>query len=610
MIPMLALRAAMIAALAAVQGLSVVPAGDRTEVVIDVAGQVTVEHFLLPDPPRIVVDITGTDYGLTQQRFADINRGGVVALRASQYQPNVVRVVVDLASTVDFEVDQQAGQVRISFPNPAGPFNAWSTGERVAAGGGAQQPGAQRPEAQQAAAQAQQAAAQQPAAQPANRRGTPVPVSTGQTQAQPNEPPITVTFRNTPILDVLATFAEFSGRSIVPGKNIGQGEVNAAIKDQPWDVALDAILQGQGLTARETDTGIIRVDQASALRQAEQTEPLVTRPFKIEYTPVDSLKPAIQGLLTPDVGRVTVNKSTNTLLVTDRKSVVDNIAATIPLLDARTPQITIQAKIVYLNRTAFEGLGIRYEVKDVPDLAAGDYRNMFNTLVPGPDPQNPGQLTNQPTVVLGGNSIAAVADAATAGVISPASFEMLGSLVVNRFNIFAWLQAVEQYKLSDTQAAPVLRVLDNREATVQVGARTPIRVIDAQSAGGGTQGVIPRANVQIVETGVILKVTPHVTGNQVLLQLHAEKSQPEASGTDIGVNFSTQQTDTQVLVNDGETVVIAGLTEVSKDQDRFGIPILMNIPLIGRLFQKTTVTETKTDLLILVTPHIIREGQT
>ncbi|HKJ91571.1 MAG TPA: hypothetical protein VJ957_00315, partial [Longimicrobiales bacterium] len=95
---------------------------------------------------------------------------------------------------------------------------------------------------------------------------------------------------------------------------------------------------------------------------------------------------------------------------------------------------------------------------------------------------------------------------------------------------------------------------------------------------------------------------------QVLLQLHAEKSAPEASGTDVGVQFSTQQTDTQVLVNDGETVVIAGLTEVSKDQDRFGIPLLMDLPLIGRLFQKTTTTETKTDLLILVTPHIIRDG--
>ncbi|HKJ93784.1 MAG TPA: AMIN domain-containing protein, partial [Longimicrobiales bacterium] len=149
MIPMLALRAAMIAALAAVQGLSVVPAGDRTEVVIDVDGQVTVEHFLLPDPPRIVVDITGTDYGLVQQRFTDIDRGGVVALRASQYQPNVVRVVVDLASVVDFEVDQQAGRVRISFPNPAGPFQPWSTGQRVAAAQGEQPPAAQQPAAQQ-----------------------------------------------------------------------------------------------------------------------------------------------------------------------------------------------------------------------------------------------------------------------------------------------------------------------------------------------------------------------------------------------------------------------------------------------------------------------------
>ncbi|MEJ2678155.1 MAG: AMIN domain-containing protein [Gemmatimonadota bacterium] len=541
MIPMLALRAAMVAALAAVQGLSVVSAGNRTEVVIDVPGQVTVEHFLLPDPPRIVLDITGTDYGLTQQRFAAINRGGVVALRASQYQPNVVRVVVDLASSADsVQVQQQGGQVRISFPNPDGPFQAWSTGERVTADATANPTEAATPGS-------------------ADSKGTAVPVATAKTQPQAHEPPITVTFRNTPILDVLATFADFSGRSIVPGKDIGGGTVNAAIANQPWDVALDAILQGQGLTAQETETGIIRVDQASALRKAEETEPLITRPFRIEYAPADSVKPAIEGLLTKDVGRVTVNKSTNTLLVTDRKSVVDNIAATIPMLDARTPQITIQAKIVYLDRTALEGLGIRYEVKDIPDLANNEIGNNFNTLVPGPDPQNPGEVTSQPTVLLGGKSIAAVANAATESLVQPASLELLGSLVLNRYNIFAWLQALEQYKLSSTQAAPVLRVLDNREA--------------------------------------------------VVLQLHAEKSQPQTAGTDIGITFATQQTDTQVLVNDGETVVIAGLTQVDKNEGRIGIPILMDIPLIGRLFQTKTSNVEKQDLLILVTPHIVREGE-
>jgi type IV pilus assembly protein PilQ len=153
---------------------------------------------------------------------------------------------------------------------------------------------------------------------------------------------------------------------------------------------------------------------------------------------------------------------------------------------------------------------------------------------------------------------------------------------------------------------------------IQVGEETPIRVIDAGSAGaqqgggqGGGQGgqngfLAPRATVQIKNTGVILNVTPHVNGDQILLDLHAERSNAQPGVGDAGVVFQTQKAETQVLVKDGATAVVGGLTLIEKTKLRSGIPVLMDLPVLGSLFRKTVDSEHKRDLLIMVTPHIVQ----
>ncbi|MEJ2503805.1 MAG: AMIN domain-containing protein, partial [Gemmatimonadota bacterium] len=243
---MISLRAVLVAAMAAVQGLSVVSAGDRTDVLIETGAEVSIQHQSLNGPPRIVVDMAGAEFGLPRSRFLDINRGGVVALRSSQFQQGVVRVVVDLSQAADYEVSQADGVVRVSFPNPNGPFQAW-TSESVPA---------PAPEA-----------APEPVGRPATPgrpadRPTAVPVAVSQmpvVQAPPEQPPITVEFREVPIVDVLNTFADFSGRSIVPGMGVSNQVITAAIRGQPWDEAMRAILEAQGLVANELASGIIMV---------------------------------------------------------------------------------------------------------------------------------------------------------------------------------------------------------------------------------------------------------------------------------------------------------------------------------------------------------------
>lgn len=161
--------------------------------------------------------------------------------------------------------------------------------------------------------------------------------------------------------------------------------------------------------------------------------------------------------------------------------------------------------------------------------------------------------------------------------------------------------------MSDIQAAPTLTVLDNNTARVQVGQETPLRVVEAGGQPG--EGVIPQATVQFRETGVILEVTPHITANEnILLELHAERSDAELAASDVGFVFNTQEADSRVLVRDGETVVIAGLTVTDQSEVRSGIPVLMDLPMLGRFFRVTRRETQQQDLMILVTPHIVREN--
>ena len=147
--------------------------------------------------------------------------------------------------------------------------------------------------------------------------------------------------------------------------------------------------------------------------------------------------------------------------------------------------------------------------------------------------------------------------------------------------------------------------LDNREAQILVGDKVPIRIIDVSSQAGATNAV-PRATVRFEQTGINLKVTPHVTNNrQILMEVHAERSNVRPASVDIGFTFQTQQADNQILVNDGETAVIGGLTVTEVTVTKSGIPFLVDLPILGKLFGFTSQTENRRDLLILITPHII-----
>ncbi|MFW5904808.1 MAG: AMIN domain-containing protein [bacterium] len=588
----------MMAADIPVTEVTIHPVAQETEIVIQVDGDPDYRDFFMEGPHRLVVDFMGAEHALPGENFMDINRGGVRAVRTSQYSSEIVRVVVELERKVSYRIEEEEGRLRLRLENPMGAFEAWSTGSALASSGSGSGP---------AASPAASAAAPVGASAPAPRSDRSGPSTRSRQNAvragilqQPGER-ITVSFTETPIQNVLFTFSEFSGRSIVPGSAVS-GDVTADIRDQPWDVALRTILEAQGLVAQETESGIIRVDNIANLAEQEQVEPVVTRPFRVSYATAGEIQNAIEPLLS-ERGSISVGQGTNSVVVTDLPRIIEDIEALLEELDIRTPQVQIQAKIIFVNRTDLREMGIIWDLKDTEG-------NQLNSVNPGGlDTDGDGTIdmpnVEDDVVLIGGNSIAALGNA-NQNVSNPA-LQVLTSLDLGRFSLLNFVQALEELNLSEIQAAPTLSVMDNNLARVQVGQETPLRVIEAGGQAG--ENVIPTATVQTRETGIILEVTPHVTASDnILLELHAERSDVELASTDVGFIFNTQEADSRVLVRDGETVVIAGLTVTEETEARAGIPGLMDIPYIGGLFRLTRNQRTQEDLMILVTPHIVRDN--
>ena len=306
--------------------LSITHLAEQTSVRIAVDGDVEYREFTMEGPHRLVVDLMGARHSLPRDNYTDVNRGGIRAVRTSQYAEDIVRVVLELDGQAGYAVVQEPGGLRINLENRSGSFEPWSSGTTAAA--------TSRARDTNVAEAAMQTLASARVFQP-------------QSQARR----ISIQFTNSPIQDVLLAFAAFSGKSIVPGSNIEGQVVTADIRDQPWDVALSSILASRGLVAEENEYGIIRVDNINDLNARETVERIRTQAHRINYATAGELSAAIQPLLS-ERGSVTVGQGTNTLIVSDIDRVQASVQALLGDLDVRTPLLEIKSTRMYYRHTA------------------------------------------------------------------------------------------------------------------------------------------------------------------------------------------------------------------------------------------------------------------
>ena len=557
-----------------VSSLSLSSVGGTARLVIAADRGVIPHESKMQSPDRLVLDFEPALKG-DFPAYDGQHRGSVTDIRVNQFKPNVVRVVVEFDRFPDYKIEQALdGAVTVTFA--AKPFTGWGAGGNTPA-----------------------VTAQPADASPVYERpviqSEPEPVLIGFKAASRYQDTarFDVHWDKTDINDALEQLARRGGTSIVTGPNV-TGTVSMTVTNNTWPNIFQALLASRGLAAKVMAGGIIRVDAPGELSKLDSLGETTQTMIRLNYAKAADMANNVKGMLSKPRGTAAADTATNTLIIVDSPNRIEAIREFVKQLDIKTLTVSIQAKLVFVDRTNLSQLGVKYDV--------GTSNQFFNKVVQRTDPST-GQpyAPNVNVVNLGGNSVSAISNADA--VISNSALDLVFSTAIGGFSISSFLSALEQVELTDVEAQPILHTLDNRMASLISGEQTPVRVIDAASLGTGA----PRANVSFKETGIKLFATPHVTADRhILMDLDVERSsiQPLAAA-DLGFNIPIQHGITKLLVNDGEVAVIAGLTVTTVTKTRQGVPFLSGLPFVGNLFAYSSTSEHRQDLIILVTPRIL-----
>jgi type IV pilus assembly protein PilQ len=537
--------------------ITIKPVGDATEVVIRGTDLLKYNDFSLSSPPRVVIDLLDTWNHLSRKTYSNLNRGGVLSIRTSQYKDDVSRVVLDVSKEVIYSIIPGEGELKVVFRNPEESFTDWET-KRVNSSPEVveEAPSETAPVQAEADGKATEMAGTE------TKIDEPGAAKEDRITETAEEERITVDFHDADIRAVIRAFSEFSGLSIVAGREV-KGKVTAKITDMPWRRAFTVLMKANGFGV-EVQDGIYRVDRLEVLRNEENLAMLEPTVFQLNYINAVDIVPTVESMLS-ERGRVQTDIKTNSIIVSDipeRLGLVENI---IPQLDIQTEQVTIKSKLLFVNSVDLQQLGINWMATNTIDPTTDTHGEVIT-----------GQAVSDPFLSL------------TFGTFKSGT------------NVTGILEALQEKQMVDVQAQPQITTLDNLEAEVFVGEKTPIRVLDI---GAETQAA---ASIELIETGIKLVVTPHITNDdKIIMELKAERSSAVPVPTEFGVEFQTQEGRTTLLVEDGQTAVIGGLTTMDTIKTRRGIPLISDIPLIGNLFKFSSDRVEKKDLLILVTPYIV-----
>jgi type IV pilus assembly protein PilQ len=434
----------------------------------------------------------------------------------------------------------------------------------------------------------------------------PQPAATGQTTPVAGRTysgsPVTLDFQGSDLRAVLRTFAEISGLNIVIDPAV-QGSVDVALRDVPWDQALDIILRANKLDW-EADGTIIRIapinvlssekEERRKLMEAQQLAgDLLVRTFMLSYAKAEDLVPLLTRAALSQRGEVQVDNRTNTIIVKDLSDRLQTAADLIGTLDRPQPQVEIEARIVQTTREFARNLGVQWGFNGRVSQDIGN-----NTGLAFP---NTGSLTGRTGNVQGPqtgdqsrNSVSAV-NLGVEGATTAVGLA-LGS-VNGSLNLDVALSALERSGQGRLLSTPRVSTQNNVEAEITQGVQIPIQTVANNTV-----------TVSFKDAALTLKVTPQITAaNTVIMRISVENASPDFSRAIKDIPpIDTQRAITQVLVSDGQTTVIGGIY-VSREQsaeDR--TPGLHRIPILGYLFKRESIRDESRELLIFITPRIVK----
>ena len=430
---------------------------------------------------------------------------------------------------------------------------------------------------------------------------------------------LTLNFQDIETRAVLQLLAETSGRNIVVSDTV-QGNVTLRLRNVPWDQALDIVMTTKGLDMRQNGNVIIvaPAEEIAARETADleakqaisELEPLYSEFLQVNYAKAADLASLISGesaggnALLSERGSIAVDERTNTLLVQDTAERLQDIRRMVTTLDVPIKQVLIESRIVVVNDDFARDIGIRWGItaeeigSDTLALTTGTGVGANNYLASILDAANDptGQTPVEfPALTERYNVNLPIGDAA--GRIGLA---VLGS----DFLVDLELSALEAEGAGEIVSTPRVITANQKEASIKQGVEIPYQ----QSASSGA------TTIQFKEAVLELTVTPQITpDNNIIMDLSVSKDNVGDIISTGGLggtvpSIDTRSVETQVLVADGQTVVLGGIYETERRETVTKVPFLGDIPGIGRLFKSTQRVNNKAELLIFVTPRILEEG--
>ena len=413
--------------------------------------------------------------------------------------------------------------------------------------------------------------------------------------------PVSLDFQGADLRAVLRTFAEISGLNIVIDPTI-QGMVDVALRDVPWDQALDIILRANKL-GYVVDGTVVRIaplavlaDEETQRRKLADEQALagelrvMTR--ALSYARAEDLKQLLTSTVLSQRGSIQTDTRTNTVIINDLPERLERAAALITTLDSPQPQVEIEARIVQTSRDFARNLGVQWGINGKAAAATGN-------TIPLPFP-NTGALSGRTSGVQGtpGEASDATNSVVNMGVSGATSALGLALGSVNgALNLDVALSALERQGHGRILSTPRVSTQNNIEAEITQGVQIPIQTVANNTV-----------TVTFKDAALTLKVTPQITAaDTVIMRIAVENASPDFSRSVNNIPpIDTQRAITQVLVNNGDTTVIGGIYVSREQSTQDRTPGLYRLPLLGWLFKRDGVTDESRELLIFITPRIQR----
>jgi type IV pilus assembly protein PilQ len=546
-----------------------------------------------PDPETLILSIAGATIAPEAAVRIVPEKIGAVSLVTAFAQPDVktpeVRVVVKRAAGLKPEVTRQDSMLTMDFANTGAVASVPPVYAEPQSGDAAPgSPASLAPEGGSAMLPmpAEPAAGAPPASIEILNEGG---LMDGKEYVGRH---ISLDFKEVDIADVLRLIAEVSDLNVIAGDEV-KGKVTIRLVDVPWDQALDVILLTKGLgfarignVLRIAATDVLAQEEELRLqerRAKEKLEDLVVKLQPVNYAKVQDVQGMVKELLT-ERGTVNVDKRTNTLIIKDIPTVIDEATALIKAVDAMTPQVMIEAKIVEAGLQYSRELGTRWGFGTNP-LTEGTLGGRDYIFTGGPEDSVAEGLGNQ---VVFGNPITS----------NPTGVLGLAATVLDeKFNYEVELQAAEVNGEGKVISSPRVVTLDNSPAIIEQGVSIPFQTFENGDAA-----------LEFVDAVLKLDVTPHITSDgSIIMKIKVSRNAPDSSVATLDgtPGIAKNQVQTETLVKDGQTLVLGGIYVVDRSEKGSAVPYLSRLPFLGALFRSNEVGDERKELLVFVSPRVV-----